>query len=305
MRPKKLASLELTYMDKLSELGSGTLKTISEYLVSRATGTVRFTRRVMAAFSEHENVKFAAALSYFTLFSLFPLMLFLVYIASQFFPSEESRRMLANYLQEFFPYGSENLAKILEQTWQARGSIGIVSGVGLLWGGSSIFSILETSLSKIWDSNPRGFWRRRLLGTLSVMALVVTFLASFFIGPLTNIVLDQAGSGRQIAGYLMELTTLTMVMMMVYRIYPNEHVKWGAAFAGAFSAAVALIVAKFGFRLYTQIVVARSGLLYGSLTWFLTLALWVYLVGVLILFGAEFAAAFQKRQEILAANQEE
>ena len=98
---------------------------------------------------------------------------------------------------------------------------------------------------------------------------------------------------------------MTIVMMMIYRIYPNEHVNWGAAFSGAFSAAVTLILAKFGFRLYTQVVVARSGLLYGSVTWFLTLALWIYLVGVLILFGAEFAAAFQKRQEILAANQRE
>ncbi len=289
-------------MDNLINKLRTYLNIISDYFVSRGKGTVRFTRRVMASFTEHENVMSAAALSYFTMFSLFPLMLFLVYIASQFFPSEESRRVLADYLQEFFPYGAENLTRILDQTWEARGTIGIVSGLGLLWGGSSIFSILETSLSKIWGSNPRGFWRRRLLGTLSVLALVVTFLASFFIGPLTNVVLDQTGSGRQIAGYLMELATLTIVMMMIYRIYPNEHVKWGAAFSGAFSVSILLIVAKFGFRLYTSLVLARSGLLYGSLTWFLTLALWIYLVGVLILFGAEFAAAFQKRQEIIAAN---
>lgn len=105
----------------------------------------------------------------------------------------------------------------------------------------------------------------------------------------------------------MELATLTIVMMIIYRIYPNEHVYWSASFTGASIAALLLIIAKFIFRLYTSIVVARSGLLYGSLTWFLTLALWVYLVGVLILFGAEFASAYQKRQEILEAvsNHEE
>jgi len=274
-----------------------------DYLVSRGSGVIRFLRRVMASFSDHDNVKDAAALSYYTLFSLFPLMLFLVYIGSQFFPSEESRRLLAEYLQEFFPYGADNLAKILDQTWKARGSLGLLSGVGLWWGGSSIFSILETSLSRIWDSSPRGFWRRRLLGALSVLALVVTYLASFIIGPMTTAFLENSGDGRWLIGYLMELITLTTVMMLVYRIYPNEHVRWGAAFSGAFSAGVLVMVAKFGFRLYTQIVVARSGLLYGSLTWVLTLMLWVYLVGALILFGAEFAAAFQKRQEILAAYQ--
>ena len=274
-----------------------------DYFVSRGSGVVRFLRRVFASFSIHDNVKDAAALSYYTLFSLFPLMLFLVYIGSQFFPSGESRQMLAEYLQEFFPYGADNLAKILNQTWEARGSSGLLSGVGLWWGASSIFSILETSLSKIWDSSPRGFWRRRLLGAFSVLALVVTYLASFIIGPMTSAILENSGGGRWLLGYLMELVTLTTVMMLVYRIYPNEYVRWSAAFTGAFSAGILVMVAKFSFRLYTMLVVARSGLLYGSLTWVLTLMLWVYLIGVLILFGAEFAAAFQKRLEILEALQ--
>ncbi len=273
-----------------------------DYFVSRGSGVIRFLRRVFASFSNHDNVKDAAALSYYTLFSLFPLMLFLVYVGSQFFPSEESRRVLAEYLQEFFPYGADNLAKILDQTWKARGSIGLLSGVGLWWGASSIFSIMETSLSKIWESSPRGFWRRRLLGVFSVLALVITYLASFFIGPMTTAILENSGDGRWLVGYLMELVTLTTVMMLIYRIYPNEHVRWSAAFTGAFSAGILVMVAKFSFRLYTQIVVARSGLLYGSLTWVLTLMLWVYLVGSLILFGAEFAAAFQKRQEILEST---
>ena len=179
-----------------------------DYLTSRGKGIVRFTRRVLASFSEHNNVKDAAALSYYTLFSLFPLMLFLLYIASQFFPSEESRRLLANYLEEFFPYGADNLTRILDQTWKARGSIGLVSGIGLWWSGSSIFSILETSLSKIWESSPRGFWHRRLLGALSVLSLVVTFLASFFLGPMTDAILENSGEGRWLVGYMLQLATI-------------------------------------------------------------------------------------------------
>ena len=229
-------------------------------------------------------------------------MLFLVYIASQFFPSEESRLLLAATIESLFPVGAEKLETIVEQTWQARGSIGIVAGIGLLWGGSSIFSIMEISLSRIWESSPRGFWRRRLLGTLSALAIVITFLASFSIGPFTNFILESSGGLRWIVGYLMELTTLTLVMMIIFRVYPNEHVYWGAAFSGAFTSAVLLMIAKFGFRLYTASVLNRSGLLYGSVTWFMTLALWIYLIGVLILFGAEFAAAFQYRQMSLKRN---
>jgi membrane protein len=113
--------------------------------------------------------------------------------------------------------------------------------------------------------------------------------------------LNYSGTGRETIRYLMELISLTLVMMILYRIFPNETVHWSAAFTGAFSAAVLLMIAKLGFGIYTSLVVERNGLVYGSLTWFLTVALWVYLVGVLILFGAEFAATFQQRQKILAA----
>ncbi len=135
-----------------------------------------------------------------------------------------------------------------------------------------------------------------------MLALVVTFLASFSIGPFTNLLLESSGGWRSVVGYMMELTTLTITFMIIFRVYPNEHVYWGAAFAGAFSSAVMLMIAKFGFRAYTSSVLDRSGLLYGSVTWFMALALWIYLVGVLILFGAEFAAAFQHRQQVLEEN---
>jgi len=139
------------------------------------------------------------------------------------------------------------------------------------------------------------------MGVLTVLSLVLTFIASFFFGQITNSVLDNSGLNHETVRYLMELVSLTVAIMLLYRIFPNENVHWSAAFSGAFSAAVLLMMAKLGFGFYTSLVIARNGLLYGSLTWFLTVALWVYLVGVLILFGAEFAATFQQRQQILAS----
>ena len=274
---------------------------ISGYFRSRISGSIRFLRRVVESFEKHKNSKSAAAIAYYTLFSIFPLLLFILYGASFIFTSAESRLVLSNYLQNLFPYGAENLSRIIEETWKARGSIGLVSGIALLWGGSSIFSVLEVSLSQIWNTLPRPFYRRRLLGILAVITLMIIFITSFFVGPLTSLLLDNSGISQQTISYLIEMISLTIVMMLLYRIFPNETVHWGAAFSGAFSAAVLVMVAKFAFRLYTILVIQRSGLLYGSLTWFLILALWVYLVAVLTLFGAEFAAAFQHRQRILAA----
>ena len=67
-----------------------------------------------------------------------------------------------------------------------------------------------------------------------------------------------------------------------------------------FHVAMLIVLARFGFGVYTQVVIVNYGLLYGSLAWFVTLALWVYILALMALFGAEFAAEFQKRQETLA-----
>jgi membrane protein len=255
---------------------------------------------VLANYARDECNKQAAALSYFGLFSIFPLMLFIIYIASYFFPSEASREALANYLLEFFPYGGENLSKIVEQTWNARGSIGIVSGLTLLWAGSSVFGVLETSLSRVWGTEPRPFWKRRALAVISVFALVMFFLASFVLGPIADLIIDgQILFERQTIDYFAELVLITLVLMVLYAIYPNNPVHWGAAFMGAFISAVLIVLARFGFGVYTQVVIDRYGYLYGSLAWFVTLALWVYILALMALFGAEFAAEFQKRQELL------
>jgi len=271
-----------------------------DYLINRILGIRRFLRRVLVNFGKDECNKQAAALSYFGLFSIFPLMLFMIYIASFFFPSEASREALATYMLEFFPYGGENLGKIVEQTWSARGSIGVVSGLTLLWGGSSVFGVLETSLSRVWGSKPRSFWKRRALAVISVFALVVFFLATFVLGPVADLIVEgQILFERQTIDYIAELVMITLVLMVLYGIYPNESVHWGAAFMGAFISAVLIVLTRFGFGVYTGVVIERYGLLYGSLAWFVTLALWVYILALMALFGAEFAAEFQKRQELL------
>ncbi len=266
------------------------------YLKKRVPGFWRFLRQVFRSYSEHDGSHHAAALAYFALFSIFPLLLFIIYIASLFFPSIESRAALSIYLEEIFPYGAENLSLLIEQTWQARGSIGLISGIALLWGGSSVFGALEASLSAVWGTTPRTFLRRRFLAMVSVLVLVIAFIVSFIISPVTSWILDSLLITAETATYIWELVMLVVTLILLYRIFPNETVPWGAAFMGAFFAAVLIMVARLGFKLYVSLSIVRNGFLYGSLAWFLALALWVYLISVLMLWGAEFAAAFQLRQ---------
>lgn len=269
------------------------MRIISRERIKKIWGFLRYVYR---SYLEDECTKQAAALAYFGLFSIFPLLLFLIYIGSFFLSSDVLRPTLDIYIKGVFPVGADDLIRIVDQTIEVRSSIGLVSIVSLLWGGSSVFSVLATSLNVIWDSPPRPYWRRRALAAFSVVALGFVFLSSLFLVPLTVWLFDGwFGDGKPLS-YLMELFMLSIAGLLLYRVFPNKAVRWGPAFLGALISAILLVVAKFIFGLYIGVVVSTYGLIYGSLAWFLTIALWVYLIGVLILLGAEFAAAFQEQE---------
>lgn len=254
-----------------------------------------FTQHVLDSFQEDDCAKQAAALAYFGLFSIFPLLLFLVYIGSYFLSSDALRPALDLFITRVFPAGADNLIRTMNQTIEARGSIGMVSIISLLWGGSSVFSVLETSLNGIWESPPRSYWRRRALAAISVVTLGLVFLSSLFLGPLTGWLLDGRFGDGELLSYMMELILSMLAALLLYRIFPNENVPWGPAFLGALIGAILLVVSKFIFGIIIGVIISNYGLVYGSLAWFLSIALWVYFIGLLLLLGAEFAAAFQKR----------
>ncbi len=255
-----------------------------------------FIRYVNDSYLKHECTKQAAALAFYGLFSIFPLLLFVVYISSLYFSSETSRDVIDANLYKIFPLVSDDLIILIDRTIAARGSIGLISAVGLLWSGSSIFSSLETTLSRIWGTKPRSYLRRRGLAAISVLVLGIAFFASFFLGPLTSWLFDGIlFAYGQFLGSILEIVIVTIAVLLLYRIFPNEYVRWGPAFLGALISAILIVLVKFLFGFYVNLVISNYGLVYGSLAWFLALALWVYIISVLLLMGAEFAAAFQRR----------
>lgn len=258
-----------------------------------------FLKYVIESYGRHECTRHAASLAYFGVFSIFPLLLLLVYIGSYFISSESSRQVIDSYLIQIFPIAIENVNRVIDQTISSRGSIGLIGAIGLLWSGSSVFNSLAISLNRIWGSRPRSFWRRRALAVLSVSVLGLVFLASIFLGPLSGWLIDTWFlPWRRILGSLFEIFIITISLLLLYRIFPNKNVRWGPAFLGALCSAILIVIAKFIFGLYIGIVITNYGLVYGYLAWFLALALWVYLLAVLILLGAELAAALQLKKVV-------
>ncbi|MEK6222287.1 MAG: YihY/virulence factor BrkB family protein, partial [Chloroflexota bacterium] len=182
----------------------------------------QFSREVIEKYVEHECPLRAASLAYYALFSIFPLLLFLVYLGSWFLTSEGARGTLDIYIQRVFPVSAEDIRAVVDQTILARGPIGVLGSVGLFWSASSVFGVLEWSLSVIWDGTPSPFWRTRLLAAVSVLALSTLFIFSFFLRPLVDwLWADDGIVYKEWLNTGVGIGAGVVISLLLFRIFPN------------------------------------------------------------------------------------
>jgi membrane protein len=237
----------------------------------------------------------AAALAYYGLLSLFPLLLFMVFLASPFLESTSARTSLNNYISQVLPTATETVQQVINQTLEARGSIGLIGGIGLLWSASALFNALSTSFNVIWDAKPRSFWRRRLLATVSVLTIGVLFILSVAFSALAVIRLPGDGIPlwRWINFGVGMIVTILLFWLLFHGI-PNTAVNAKASLSAAVLAAILWQAAKGIFAWYLASGLSNYGAVYGSLASVIALILWTYLSAFILFFGVEFGASLQR-----------
>lgn len=242
----------------------------------------------------------AAALAYYSLISIFPLLLFLIYLGSDVLAAGSTRDRLNFLLSESLPVGVDNISRVLNQTLELRGSIGLIGAAGLLWSGSVVFAVLESALNKIWGGRSRPFWGRRLLASASILALSLFFMTLVMLGSTVSLVLSTFSLPLlDRLGGLLTFLFLVLISYLLYRTFPSRRVPRLPALAGAAFASLLLVAARSLFDDYLSSAFTNYGAVYGSLAWIISLALWTYVVSTLFLLGAEFGATLNK-SELLA-----
>jgi len=296
-----------------SSVCEGSLGTVLE-MITRGVRRLRviaqsFIRVVMDAvrrFGSHECAARSAALAYHLLFSLFPLLLFLVFIGSQFLKDASVEEFLFPYLETAMPAIADSVEHVVLQTLQAQGSIGIIGGLLLIWSASGVFSVLTGALNTIWEAPARPYWRRRLIGVLAVVLAGALFLSSIPLSTLTSWVRSQSnGSVNLWLGVLLDVVVLTLLFWALYRILPNTRVDPSTSFFGAGVAAVGWKIAQVGMVSYLASGLTNYGLIYGSLASVVVLMIWSYLSGTILLYGAALAVTLELERQKVGERQEE
>lgn len=256
---------------------------------------VRVLRDTIEGIERYEIAARAAAIAYYGLVSLFPMLLFLVFLASQFLESEEARIALNKSLAQVLPAVAEMVQEIVNQTIARRGSIGMIAGIGLLWSASTLFNALTKSLNAIWEATPRPFWRRRIVAAVSVLSLGLLFIASMTFSALA--VIPSADDGTVISQWLnfsVGLVITIILFWLVYHWIPNSKEDTRATLGGGILAAILWQAAKAVFGVYLASGITNYGAIYGSLASVIALVLWAYISALILFIGALFAASLGK-----------
>lgn len=271
-------------------------------------GVVGIFRGALDGFNEANAAHVAAALAYYTIFSLFPLLLALIAVASFFLEGEQVKQQVVSSVMQVVPISRDLIRSNIDQVLERRGTVGVAGMVGLLWSGTGVFTVLLGHVNLAWDgAQERGFVERRLLGLgIGVLGILATvLLLSFLSTPVLNVLPRlEFRLGDRVAIFDRPLWTLIssgipvlftfLTFLALYRWAPKTHVRWAEALWPALLVAFAWEVAKRVFAWYVSSDLVQYRLVYGSLGAVVALLLWIYVSGTLVLFGAHLSAAIAR-----------
>jgi membrane protein len=250
----------------------------------------------------------AASIAYFAIFSLFPLALLSIGIASFSLGPLMDQHLVVQRLEFVAPALGQLLGKNLDEIIQARGPVTVVALGSLIWSASSMFFVLTGTLTKVWGiERSRPVWKRRGLAILFVLAFVgpILFLASFADSMIANLLTRLPGPIIQIVGSASLVLAVLLdvaLFMVLYLMLPHAASGWHEILPGAIGAGLLWELAKKAFLFFISTYISVSNLIYGSVAAIIAILTWAYLSGLIFLFGAYLSVSYcRKRQQQQAA----
>ena len=262
----------------------------------------RIGRRALSGFLAHEALQYAGSMAYFSVLSLFQLLVLGVVIFSLFLGQGEARRFIVDQVSAGSPLDADDGGRDHRlghrRSRRDRLHRRAVPGAGARSASSPPCRAGSAAPSP--TSKPRGFLADKLIG-LALMGITgVLAVASLVVGIVTGI-LQEAANGVMgavpggsaaigLIGLVVPFLLIFVAFLLIYRIVPNRRVTLGEVWPGALVATLLWTVLRFGFTYYATNV-ARYDSAFGPISTAVTLLVFLYFASVIILLGAEVARA--------------
>lgn len=257
---------------------------------------------------------FAAALAYYTVFSLAPLLVLGIAIAGRILRESNVQDIILQYASESL---GPDIAELIGQL--LAGGIGNTSGVLptilstliLLWGATGVFNHLKRALNTIWGVEPElptglhgviYFIKTRGLASLMVLGVGFLFVAAFVLNTILA-TLDQfllkwfpdaaLHADNSLISFLLSWVVPAVAFAIIFKALPDAKVAWRDVWAGAVVTAVLFAIGNYGISIYLTYSSAASA--YGAAGSLIVMLLWIYYSAQIFFYGAEFTQIFANR----------
>lgn len=273
-----------------------------------------FTERVFDQWAEDRCPKLGAALSFYMIFSLSPLLIVAVFVAGLIFGEEAARGEIVYQIEDLI--GREGAVIVQEALRNSRYSDDgltaiIISGVMLLIGSTIVFAALQDSLNLIWKVKYKpgrsffkvikGFFIDRFqsfamvvtMGFLLLVSLLLSAILSALHRYLSDTFLSIPTYFFDIANIIIPLLIIFILFMIIFKVLPDVNIRWKDVWVGALVTSALFVLGKFLIGLYLGSSTVAST--YGAAGSLIIFLLWIYYSAQILFLGAEFTKVYVER----------
>jgi membrane protein len=267
----------------------------------------QFLKRTVYNWIDDEPFVLAAALSYYTLFSLAPLLTIAIAMAGMFFGQEAAQNQVVETTRGLVGKESAQAIQDMIRSAGEKPAAGIVSTVlgvlALLFGAGGVVGQLQTSLNKVWGVAPKpgqglwGFIRQRFISYAMVLSigflLLVSLVVSAVLSGMSRLFGNMFGGAEALVHGLdlfVSFAFITLLFALIYKFLPDARIRWKDVWIGAVFTALLFTIGKALIGLY----LGNSGVtsVYGAAGSLITVLLWVYYSALIFFFGAELTQVY-------------
>jgi membrane protein len=262
-------------------------------------------KRAFRDFSDDECPVRAAALAYYTVFALPPLLVLLLLLAGVLWDPQDVQRAMETQFASLVGQQGASAIHGMIQSADRPGSGGLVASVisigMLLFGATGAFLQLQSALNRAWEVKPdpgsgglRNFVMKRLLSLGMILGisflLIVSLAVSALIGAIGDSLTFIPQPVMYAANFVISFAVLTILFATIFKVLPDAEIAWRYVWVGATVTSLLFVIGKFAIGLY----LGRSspGDAFGAASALAVILVWVYYAGMIVLFGAEFTQAW-------------
>lgn len=265
-------------------------------------------KQAAADWSEDNAARLAAALAYYTVLSIAPLLILATAVVSLFFGDDAARGHVASELSAVVgPQAGQGVQTVLQQARSPEGGLvsSIISVVVLMFGASGVFGELQSALNTIWEVKPKpgqgvkGFIRTRFFSFTMVLGVAFLLLVSLVLsaglsaaGQFFEHMLPGGEAVWQVINFFISFAVISCLFALIFKVVPDVQITWRDVRMGAAFTALLFTIGKMLLGLYLGRASVASP--YGAAGSVIVLVIWVYYAAQILFMGAEFTQVYAR-----------